>query len=72
MARAVFNPVIGGTPAETFDNLEQGMQFLHGLIADGEGAFDSARNGLALYVQTLWAAVQYEAFRCKENQASGS
>ncbi len=68
---SVFNPVIGGTPAETFYKLEQGMQFLHGMISDDDGALDCDRGGLALYVQTLWAAVQYEAFRCKENQASG-
>lgn len=62
---SVFNPIIGTSAGETFDNLESAMQFLHTIMA-GDGPLYDARRGLALYVRTLWAAVQYEAFRCEQ------
>lgn len=60
-----FNPFIGGDEAETFDNLEAAMQFLHAVISGDVDPYDAQR-GMALYIETLWAAVHYEAFRRKQ------
>lgn len=65
----IFNPMIGDTPAETFDNLEQTLSLLHDLIKqDFEPA--CGKGGMALLAQTAWAAAQYEAFRTKEAGAA--
>lgn len=57
-----FNPLLGQTVAETFDNLEGAMQFLHEIL-DGNMSLGESRRGLALFVQTVWVACQYEAHR---------
>lgn len=59
-----FNPFISGSEAETFGNLEAAVQFLHAVISGDVDPYEAQR-GLALYIETLWAAVQYEAFRRK-------
>lgn len=59
-----FNPFIGCNDAETFGNLEAAMQFLHAVISGDVDPYEAQR-GMALYIETLWAAVQYEAFRRK-------
>lgn len=59
-----FNPFIGSNEVETFGNLEAAMQFLHAVISGDVDPYEAQR-GVALYIETLWAAVQYEAFRRK-------
>lgn len=62
---AILDP---STIAARLERLELAMQFLHTIVAT-DGPPYEARRGLALYVQTLWAAVQYEAFRCEQKGA---
>lgn len=61
----VFNPMIGYTPAETFDNLEQVLALLHDLLKQDFKPM-CGNGGMALLAQTAWAAAQYEAFRAKK------
>lgn len=59
-----FNPIIGSTDADTFGNLEVAMQFLHAVISGDVDPYEAQR-GMALYIEMLWAAVQYESTRRK-------
>lgn len=65
---SIFNPFIGNTAAASFDALESGLSFVHALI-DSDEDLSEKRPGLSLFVQTLWSAVQYEAFRAKGGAA---
>lgn len=59
-----FNPFIGSDEAETFGNLGAAMQFLHAILSGDVDPYEAQR-GMALYIETLWAAVQYEAHKRK-------
>lgn len=65
-----FNPIIGATRTETFGNLERGLNFLHDLI-DGDFEFGESRAGLALFVETMWGAAQYERDRLGRETVDG-
>lgn len=53
------NPMIGKSAQETCANVESVISFLHGLI-DSDEDISEARPGIALVLQTVWSAVQYE------------
>ncbi len=68
---SVFNPIIGDTPVDTFNNLEQVLGLLHDLI-DKDFESDNGRGGMALLTRTAWAAAQYEAFRGLDTREGGA
>lgn len=59
---AYFNPLIHRDEEKTFEAIESVMQMLHILI-DSDEDIAEIRPGLALVVQTVWAAAQYERDR---------
>lgn len=61
----IFNPLIGTTPAETFNNLNQTLSLLHDLL-EQDFRPSCGMDGIALLTQTARAAAQYEAFRVRE------
>jgi hypothetical protein len=60
-----FNPMIGSNPTETFESLNDALGFLHGLMVSDDGLNIEHIRGLSLFVQSMWTAAQYEAFRQK-------
>lgn len=56
------NPFIGVTPAETADNIQNGLEFLsiavHGLA---DGSSESAMAGFSVMLDTMKRAMQYES-----------
>jgi hypothetical protein len=67
----IFNPLIGSTPTETFDNLEQTLAFLADLL-EQDFQPKCGMGGVALLAKTAWAAAQYEAFRGKHSNEGGA
>lgn len=57
------NPLIGKTPTETFGHLNDALGFLHTLMLSDDGVHIDTLDGLALFVQTMWVAAQYENHR---------
>lgn len=53
------NPLIGNSAAETCAKIENVMQFLHRTVDRGDDLCE-VQPALALIVQTIWSAVQYE------------
>ncbi len=53
------NPLIGDSAAETCSRVENVIGFLHGLM-ESDDDISQARPALALILQTVWSAVQYE------------
>ena len=53
------NPLVGDSAAETCGNVEAVVGFLHRVI-DSPECIDEARPGIALILQTIWTAMQYE------------
>lgn len=64
------NPVIGRTPTETFGNLNDALGFLHTLVRSDDGMNCETYPGLALFIETMWVAAQYEEFRNKQEGES--
>lgn len=60
---AYLNPIIGESPTETFSNLNDGLGFLFALLRSDDGMNCETYPGLALLVQTMWVAAQYEEHR---------
>lgn len=63
------NPLVGHTPEKTLANIANVMGLLHHLI-DGDESIDDIRPGIALLVQTVWSATQYEESVSKENEVT--
>lgn len=57
------NPIIGRTPTETFGRFNDALGFLHTLMLSDDGVDLETLPGLALLVQTMWVAAQYESHR---------
>lgn len=53
------NPLVGCSASETCSRVESVIGFLHGLV-DGNDDIEEARPAIALILQTVWSAVQYE------------
>ena len=64
-----FNPLIGFNPAETCEKIADVMCFLHNIM-DSHEDFTEGQRGIALMVQTVWSAAQYEGNRCAGNTPS--
>lgn len=61
----VFNPIIGGDPADTFTNLADVLNLVHEItIVDHN--FCEQSHGMSLLLQCAWSAAQYEAFRAQK------
>jgi hypothetical protein len=58
-----FNPIVGRTPTETFLQMNSALGFVHGLLNSQEGPAPEWHDGLALFIESIWTAAQYEAFR---------
>lgn len=63
-----FNPFIGVSAEHTFENLGAAMALLHAVLSSDVDQYET-RRGMALYVETMWAAVQYEESRRKPQGA---
>ncbi len=57
-----WNPLLNGGDAKLFEGVSDCMALLHNLLAS-EKDLEEIRPGLALMVQTVWAATQYEQHR---------
>jgi hypothetical protein len=55
-----FNPLIGSTAAETCENTEHVMAFLHGLMVKNLGQVEDDSGALLDVVKLAWTAMQYE------------
>lgn len=64
-----FNPLLGQTPAETCGNISDVMGFLHSVMAS-DADITETRQGLALIVQTVWSAAQYQGSHGRNNKPS--
>lgn len=53
-----FNPFIGNSAAKTCEKLNDGLEIIHHLLANDLAP--DGNIGLALFVQTMWAAAQFE------------
>lgn len=61
-----FNPLIGSSPAETCEKLSDVLGFVYDLVGPKGGEFSDITDkqpGIALVLQTAWAAAQYEGYR---------
>lgn len=54
-----FNPFIGDSATETCGKLNDGLGFVHYLL-DKDLVSEDINSGVALVVQTMWAAAQFE------------
>jgi hypothetical protein len=54
------NPLLGNSPAQTCANLNEVIGLLHSLITS-DRELTEIQPGMALILQTVWAAVQFEA-----------
>ena len=57
-----FNPMICVSDEKSFEQIELVMQLLHSVI-DSDDDIEDIRPGLAILLQTVWAAVQYQSNR---------
>lgn len=58
------NPFIGFSAAETCEKLNDGLGVLHHLLGEGvpgRGMSEEIQVGLALFIQTMWTAAQFES-----------
>ena len=65
-----FNPLIGDNAAETCGNISNAMQFLYEVMRSTDVARHEAQNGMALFIQTIWNAAQYEGMASVPAQAA--
>lgn len=63
----IFNPIIGDTPAETFENIAKVSSLLFDLVKEKQGL--DAQDGLALVLQSVWYAALYEGGRNRGAEA---
>lgn len=60
----IFNPLIGTTPAETFNKFETALAAMSVILHEGDDIDPTQLcRGLEVMTDCLWAAAQYEAFR---------
>lgn len=64
---SIFNPLIGHTPTDTFDNLETALAAMSAILQNGH-EIDATQLccGIKVMTDCMWSAAQYEAFRAQK------